>query len=47
MEPLTRSVKQVFLVHGEYPQQQALAAVIRDRYNLEVVIPDRGDSFTL
>jgi metallo-beta-lactamase family protein len=47
MEPLAKSVKHVFLVHGEYLQQQALAAVIKDRYNLAVTIPDRGDSFAV
>lgn len=47
MEPLVRSVRHVFLVHGEYSQQQALAAAILERYNLPVVIPDRGDSFNL
>ena len=47
MEPLTKTVKEVFLVHGEYLQQQAMALAIKDRYNLNVTIPDRGDSFTL
>ncbi|MFN0101526.1 MAG: MBL fold metallo-hydrolase [Bryobacteraceae bacterium] len=47
MEPLTRAVKHVFLVHGEYMQQQALALAIGERYNLKVIIPDRGDTFTL
>jgi metallo-beta-lactamase family protein len=47
MEPLVRTVKDVFLVHGEYAQQQALARAIKDRCNLDVTIPDRGDSFTL
>jgi len=45
MEPLVRSVKHVFLVHGEYAQQQALAAAIQERYNVNVTIPDRGESF--
>jgi metallo-beta-lactamase family protein len=47
MEPLARTVKHVFLVHGEYMQQQALALAIKERYNLEVTIPDRGESFTV
>ncbi len=47
MEPLASTVKHVFLVHGEYTQQQALALAIKDRYNLEVTIPDRGESFNL
>lgn len=47
MEPLVKTVRHVFLVHGEYAQQQALAAAIRERYGLEVTIPASGDSFSL
>lgn len=47
MQPLAQTVKHVFLVHGEYAQQQALAAAIKERYNIDAVIPDRGDTFTL
>jgi len=47
MEPLVRTVKHVFLVHGEYAQQKALAVAVKERYNLDVTIPDRGESFTL
>ena len=47
MEPLTKEVKHVFLVHGEYTQQQALALAIEERYNIKAIIPARGDSFTL
>ena len=47
MEPLVKRVRHVFLVHGEYTQQQAMAAAIQDRYGLEVTIPARGDSFNV
>lgn len=47
MEPLTKTVRHIFLVHGEYTQQLALADAIKTRYNLQVTIPERGDSFTL
>lgn len=47
MEPLVMGVKHVFLVHGEYTQQQAMAAAIEERFNIKAVIPDRGDSFRL
>ena len=47
MEPLVKTVKHVFLVHGEYTQQQAMAAAIQDRYGVAVTIPARGDSFTV
>jgi metallo-beta-lactamase family protein len=47
LKPMASSLKKVFLVHGELDQQMAFAASIRDRYGLEVVIPDRGASFEL
>ncbi|HZU28643.1 MAG TPA: MBL fold metallo-hydrolase [Bryobacteraceae bacterium] len=47
MEPMTPTLCRVFLVHGENTSQKALAEAIRARYKLDVVIPDRGDSFDL
>lgn len=47
MAPHVKRLKRVFLVHGEPVQQQPLAALIRETYGLDVVIPDRGDSFLL
>lgn len=47
MEPLVLGVQHVFLVHGEYTQQQAMAVAIEERFNIKAIIPDRGDSFTL
>lgn len=47
MQPVARSVKGVFLVHGEPAQAAALQQAIRDRYGVEAVIPSRGDSFEL
>jgi metallo-beta-lactamase family protein len=47
IEPAARSLKKIFLVHGEALQQQALAAAIHDRYGIPVEIPARGDSFDL
>jgi metallo-beta-lactamase family protein len=47
IEPAARSLKKIFLVHGEPLQQQALAAAIHDRYGIPVEIPARGDSFDL
>ena len=37
----------MFLVHGEPEQQAAFAAAIRERYQLDVVAPERGQSFDL
>ncbi len=47
MQPMTKSLKKVFIVHGESSQSEALAAVIRAQYKLDVVIPQRGESFTI
>lgn len=47
MKPIVPSLKRVFLVHGEPPQQQALAEAIREQYDLDVVVPGRGDAFDL
>jgi metallo-beta-lactamase family protein len=47
MKPIAGSLKKVFLVHGEPDQQSAFAAAIHQRYGLEVVAPERGESFEL
>lgn len=47
MKPCAAGLKRVFLVHGEAAQSVGLARAIRDRYGLDVVIPQRGDSFPL
>lgn len=45
MEPTVKTLKKVFLVHGEPLAQQALKEEIERRYKLEVVCPGRGDRF--
>jgi metallo-beta-lactamase family protein len=45
MEPTVKSLKKVFLVHGEPSAQAALKEEIEKRYGLEVVCPGRGDRF--
>lgn len=47
MKPLVKGLKKVFLVHGEPDQQYAFQAAIRERYGLEVVVPERGATFEL
>jgi len=37
----------VFLVHGESVVQETFAEMIKSRYNLECVIPDRGEVYTI
>jgi metallo-beta-lactamase family protein len=48
MEPTVKSLKRVFLVHGEPERQEALQSAIRAKYSdLTVTIPARGESFDL
>ena len=47
MKPMMSTVKKVFLVHGEPKAQTVLAALIRERYQVDVTNPARGDSFEL
>ena len=47
MQPIAGGLQKVFLVHGEPDQQLAFAAAIRERYGVEVIVPERGRSFDL
>jgi metallo-beta-lactamase family protein len=47
LKPQAEHLRQVFLVHGEPAQQDALARLIRSEYGLKVEIPRAGQSFEL
>lgn len=47
MKPMVPTLKKVFLVHGEASQQTVFAKVAHEAYGVEVVVPDRGQSFLL
>jgi metallo-beta-lactamase family protein len=47
LKPLARSLKRIFLVHGEPLQQRTLARAIKELYGTEVSIPARGDAVDL
>jgi metallo-beta-lactamase family protein len=47
MKPFAAKLKRVFLVHGEPAQSESLARAIREQYNINVLIPKRGDTFEL
>jgi metallo-beta-lactamase family protein len=47
MKPMVKTLKKVFLVHGELNAQTALAKRITEQYQMQVEIPKRGDSFEL
>jgi len=47
LKPMTKTLKKVFLVHGEPSQTAALAKAIQDQYGIEAVMPTRGESFDL
>jgi metallo-beta-lactamase family protein len=45
--PATRTLKRIFLVHGEGDGQTLLASALRERFGMEVIVPARGQSFEL
>jgi metallo-beta-lactamase family protein len=45
LKPIAGGLKKIFLVHGESRQQEALKTVVEATYDVEVVIPSRGDKF--
>lgn len=47
MEPVAKTLKKVFLVHGEPDAQQELKLEIEKRYKLPVECPARGDEYVL
>jgi metallo-beta-lactamase family protein len=47
LKPMASGLKKVFLVHGEPGQAAALAKAIHEQYHLEVVLPSRGQSFSI
>lgn len=47
MKPILPGLKKVFLVHGEQSQMEALKARLEAEHGLEVVIPQRGDTYIL
>lgn len=47
LKPIANGLKKLFLVHGEFRQQEAFKKVVEATYGLEVVIPSRGDVFRL
>lgn len=47
MAPIAGGLKRVFLVHGEGDQQTVLAQAIHERFGVDVVVPQVGQSFDL
>ena len=47
VKPLARTLRRIFLVHGEPGPAQVLAGALREMYDVEVTIPSRGDRFEL
>ncbi len=47
LEPMTSTLKRVFLVHGEPAQSAALARAIEEKYRIPVSVPARGESFEM
>ena len=47
IQPMVKSLKKVFLVHGELSQSEGFAERLRELHGLDVVVPARGDTFDL
>lgn len=47
MKPFAGQLKKVFLVHGEPTQALPLADAIREMFDIETHVPERGESFDL
>jgi metallo-beta-lactamase family protein len=47
VKPMAKELKKIFLVHGEPTQSTALAKVLTERYGVETVIPERGETVEL
>ena len=47
VEKFTKKPKRIFLVHGEYEGQKVLAEVIKSRFGIDVVIPERDEKYYL
>lgn len=47
MKPFAKSLKHVFVVHGEPRQSEAFRQAVVERYGLDVTVPKRGQSFEL
>ena len=47
LEGITKKPKRIFLVHGEYEGQQVLREVIKSRFGIDTVIPERSEKYYL
>lgn len=47
VDKITKKPKRIFLVHGEYEGQQVLAEVIKSRFGIDTVIPERDEKYYL
>ena len=47
IEKMDKKPENIFLVHGEYPSQQALKISITEKFNIPVAIPDFEETYSL
>jgi metallo-beta-lactamase family protein len=47
MQPFAKGLKGVLLVHGEPEQSNAFQTAVKERYGLDAVLPEAGQSFEL
>ena len=44
---IIKSLKKVFIIHGESDQSLALAKTLKEQLNLEALAPQKGESYEL
>lgn len=47
IDKFKRKPKKIFLTHGEEGPASVLSAIIKERFNIDAIIPNLGDSFTI
>lgn len=47
IKAITKKPKRIFLVHGEYEGQQVLSGVIKSKFGIDTVIPERSEKYYL
>ena len=47
LRPMAKTLRRIFLVHGEPQQSQSFASLLHGEFGIEVTVPAPGDSFVL
>ena len=47
VEKINKKPKKIFLVHGEYNAQEVLAEILKNKFGIEILIPERDEKYYL